>query len=58
METSKTGRIVVLGSASHDIFLKVDRMPHVGETLSCSGVERSFGGKGANQANTCGKLGA
>ncbi len=58
MESLKAPYIVVLGSASGDVFFKVDRLPTLGETLDARGVEKSLGGKGANQAVTCGKLGA
>ncbi len=37
--------IVVVGSANVDIFMSVDRMPSVGETLGCQTVEMHSGGK-------------
>lgn len=42
------GRIAVLGSANGDIFLQMDRLPLLGETLSASNQTRASGGKGAN----------
>lgn len=42
--------IVVVGSANIDFTLKVDRMPHRGETILGRELSVSFGGKGANQA--------
>ncbi|CDW85938.1 pfkb family protein [Stylonychia lemnae] len=55
---SKQDKIVVLGSASQDYFFKIDRIPQIGETIDAHGCEKSYGGKGANQAITCAKLGA
>lgn len=54
--TSK--KIVVFGSLNGDIFLKVDRLPSLGETIASRGLTKASGGKGANQAAACGKLGA
>jgi ribokinase len=50
-------KITVLGSANYDTFLKVDRIPEIGETISSNGVVQACGGKGANQAAAIGKLG-
>jgi sugar/nucleoside kinase (ribokinase family) len=44
----KVHEVVVLGSASADFFFKVDKVPHIGETIHCHHYEKSFGGKGAN----------
>lgn len=48
--TSSTPRVVVVGSLNLDHALTVPRLPGAGETLMATGVTRSPGGKGANQA--------
>jgi ribokinase len=45
-----TGRVVVVGSASLDLTLLVERLPQPGETVLSGPTIRGFGGKGANQA--------
>jgi ribokinase len=55
MET-KNNKITVLGSANWDTFIKVDRAPEMGETISSNGLATASGGKGANQAACIGKL--
>ena len=50
-------KIVVLGSLNLDIFLKVQRLPQVGETIASSEVVKAYGGKGANQAVAAARLG-
>ena len=50
-------KILVIGSANIDITVKVDRFPEKGETIMGKGLHYAFGGKGANQAITVGKLG-
>ena len=45
-----TGRVVVVGSVNMDVAVRTSRLPHPGETLLARGVQRSGGGKGANQA--------
>jgi len=42
--------VVVVGSVNVDIFLKVPRMPRLGETILGDGFYWHIGGKGANQA--------
>ena len=49
--------IVVAGSLNYDIILKVKRMPHEGETMTCESASTAAGGKGANQAVQSAKLG-
>ena len=49
--------ILVIGSLNYDMFLKVQRMPVIGETYPADGMSVSGGGKGANQAVQCAKLG-
>ena len=47
---SHVAKIAVLGSLNLDWTYRVPRIPAAGETISSRGVERHFGGKGANQA--------
>lgn len=49
--------ITVLGSLNLDIVAMVDKYPEHGETKFGNGVRMLSGGKGANQAVACGKLG-
>lgn len=49
--------VVVIGSLNYDVFLGVDAMPSVGETCPASYMTVGGGGKGANQAVQCAKLG-
>jgi len=51
-------RVVVIGSANMDITVRVERLPHVGETVSGGEFYTAFGGKGANQAVAASKAGA
>lgn len=50
--------IVVVGSVNVDIFLKVPRMPQIGETILGDKFYWHIGGKGANQAVGIARLGA
>ena len=50
-------KILVIGSINTDISITTDRMPEKGETVFGYGFETNIGGKGANQAIACGKLG-
>lgn len=54
----KVPNIVVVGSINMDIVLTMSRMPQVGETVAGQQVHYVPGGKGANQAVGCAKLGA
>lgn len=45
VDSSKSNKITVLGSANYDIFVKVARAPQVGETISSTSVENASGGK-------------
>ncbi len=47
----------VLGSLNIDVIIKLDAFPKIGETVLGSDAEYAFGGKGANQAVACQKLG-
>ena len=51
-------RITVMGSLNGDIVLKVKKMPKAGETIAATEITKSSGGKGADQAGACAKLGA
>ncbi|XP_047060409.1 ribokinase-like [Lolium rigidum] len=48
--------IVVVGSANADIYVEVDRLPLVGETVAARAGHSLAGGKGANQAACGGRL--
>ncbi len=50
--------MVVVGSVNLDLVARVERLPSPGETLTAHGVTRHPGGKGANQALACARLGA
>lgn len=51
-------KIIVLGSISTDFVVTTDKRPQVGETITGTGFETTFGGKGANQAVASARLGA
>ena len=51
-------QIAVLGSLNIDLVTQVDRFPHPGETIVGRSFQQFTGGKGANQAVACGRLGA
>lgn len=51
------GRILVVGSVNLDILLFQDRLAVRGETYPARDVQEAFGGKGANQAVQCARLG-
>lgn len=51
-------RITVVGSVNLDLVLNVERLPAPGETLTGATLSRFPGGKGANQAVACARLGA
>ncbi len=50
--------IVVLGSLNLDLVLRMPRMPMAGETLASDQSASLCGGKGANQAVACARMGA
>ncbi|WP_299092287.1 ribokinase [uncultured Metabacillus sp.] len=49
--------VTIVGSINYDIILKQKRLPEIGETFSAESVTFCGGGKGANQAVQCAKLG-
>jgi ribokinase len=51
-------RIVVVGSVNLDLVARVERLPRPGETVGGATFARVPGGKGANQAVACARLGA
>ena len=50
-------KILVAGSSNIDFVLRVAEMPQKGETIHTRSFNKIPGGKGANQACACGKLG-
>jgi ribokinase len=51
-------RIAVVGSVNLDLVARVERLPQPGETVGGATFARVPGGKGANQAVACARLGA
>jgi len=51
-------RIAVVGSINLDLVARCERLPQPGETISGASLSRYPGGKGANQAVACARLGA
>jgi len=51
-------RITVVGSANVDLVARCPRLPRPGETITEATLQRIPGGKGANQAVACARLGA
>lgn len=58
MSDFKTPRIVVVGSLNMDLVVTTPRLPFIGETIEGSAIHYVPGGKGANQAVACARLGA
>jgi ribokinase len=50
--------VTVVGSVNLDLVARVERLPRVGETVTGAEFARVKGGKGANQAVACARLGA
>ena len=51
-------RVTVVGSVNLDLVVRVERLPEPGETVGGGAFARVPGGKGANQAVACARLGA
>lgn len=51
-------KIIVIGSANMDMVMQTSRVPEIGETIMGNGFFLASGGKGANQAVACAKMGA
>ena len=51
-------KICVLGSLNMDIVLKVENMAKIGETIFAKSISNIPGGKGANQAVACKRMGS
>jgi len=49
--------ITVIGSLNYDILIRQKRLPQKGETYTADSISYEGGGKGANQAVQCAKLG-
>src|SRR3954453_18581424 len=54
----KTIDVVVVGGANSDYVIKGPALPKPGETVEANFFLEAFGGKGANQAVACARLGA
>ncbi|BBH22184.1 ribokinase [Paenibacillus baekrokdamisoli] len=54
----KQSAVVVVGSLNMDLVVSTDRMPLIGETIQGTEIHYIPGGKGANQAVGCARLGA
>lgn len=51
-------KVYIVGSTNQDIVIQLDRRPNIGETVFGNDLKYFQGGKGANQAIACHKMGA
>ena len=51
------GKVLVIGSSNTDIVMQVPHLPRPGETVIGTGMQVVQGGKGANQAVACARMG-
>jgi len=58
VKMDKESMIVVVGSSNTDMVMQVREFPRPGETIMGCGFLQNQGGKGANQAVACARLGA
>lgn len=58
MKDRLSPQIIVVGSLNIDQVISLERLPVIGETVKANGIEYFPGGKGANQAVGCARLGA
>lgn len=58
LDDAASGRVVVLGSASQDLYVEMERHPTTGETVMAGDLVQRFGGKGGNQAVAAARAGA
>ena len=58
VKMDKESMIVVIGSSNTDMVMQVREFPRPGETVMGCGFLQNQGGKGANQAVACARLGA
>ncbi|WMT39444.1 ribokinase [Paenibacillus sp. D2_2] len=58
MKETENPRIAVVGSLNMDLVVSTVRLPRIGETVEGSSIHYIPGGKGANQAVGCARLGA
>src|SRR5579883_318697 len=58
MPANVSRTVAVLGSLNLDFVLNIPRMPEAGETLASERSATFCGGKGANQAVACARMGA
>ncbi|KAL8785904.1 MAG: hypothetical protein Q9195_008449 [Heterodermia aff. obscurata] len=57
MPEAKLPQITVIGSLNKDLVTRTSRIPGAGETLTSESFATGSGGKGANQAVACARLG-
>ncbi len=58
VECGMKPRVLVVGSINMDLIVRCRRVPKRGETAHGEGLRTAAGGKGANQAVACSRLGA